>query len=224
MIYKRNTFLDYLESQGITLYLNSSPFLNKNRVVDRVIRTIRDKIDVRSILWLDIEHMAQLVDDYNHTPHSTLYHMFTPFQVQFTRDLERYFMKENEYKLESINVKQKELGLRDYEVENILLIYLDFLKTGSRFLKKRRNFNKLAKFISYEFGNVKCHVYNIEKHIKNSITIPIYYTKCIAESEKSIPEKYKELLGVSKINYNFFYFFYFHKNNTERKQNKNLQV
>jgi hypothetical protein len=43
MIYKRNTFLDYFASEGITLYLNSSPFLNKNRVVDRVIRTIRDK-------------------------------------------------------------------------------------------------------------------------------------------------------------------------------------
>jgi hypothetical protein len=43
--------------------------------------------------------------------------MFTPFQVQFTRDLERYFMKvkENEYKLEEINQKQKELGLKEYE-------------------------------------------------------------------------------------------------------------
>jgi hypothetical protein len=87
------------ESGGklITLYRNSSPFLNKNRV-DRVIRTIRDKLSVRSNLWLDIEHMAQLIEDYNNTPHSAFYHMFTPFQVQFTRDLERYFMKENEYK------------------------------------------------------------------------------------------------------------------------------
>jgi hypothetical protein len=50
MIYKRNTFLEYLKSESITLYLNPSPFLNKNRVVDRVIRTIRDKLGVRSIL------------------------------------------------------------------------------------------------------------------------------------------------------------------------------
>jgi hypothetical protein len=42
--------VDYLESQGITLYLNSSPFLNKNRVVDRVIRTIRDKLGVRNFV------------------------------------------------------------------------------------------------------------------------------------------------------------------------------
>jgi hypothetical protein len=124
--------------------------------------------------------------------------MFTPFQVQFTRDLERYFMKKNEYKLEAINTKQKELGLKDYEPGNILLIHLDFSKTSSRFTKKRRNFNKIEKVISYEFGNVKCHVYNIEKHIKNPIIIQIYYTKYTAENEKSIPEKYKELLGSVK--------------------------
>jgi hypothetical protein len=134
MIYKRNVFLNYLESKSITLYLNSSPFLNKNRV-DRVIRTVRDKLGVRSILWLDINHIMELVNKYNHTPHSAFYHMFTPFQVQFNQDLERYFMKENEYKLESINAKQKELELRNYEPGNILLIHLDFSKTCSRFTK-----------------------------------------------------------------------------------------
>jgi hypothetical protein len=152
MIYKRNVFLDYLASEGITHYLNSSPFLNTNLIVDRVIRTICDKLGVRSILWLDINHMAQLVEEYNHTPHSAFYHMFTPFQIQFTRDLERYFMKENEYKIEQIKQKQKELGLRDYEPRNILLIHLDFSKTSSRFTKI---------------------------YIKNPITIPVYYTKYI---------------------------------------------
>jgi hypothetical protein len=128
MIYKKNFFLDYLISENITLYLNSSPFLNKNRVVDRVVRTIRDKLGVRSNLWLNIEHIAQLLKQYNHTPHSAFYHMFTSFQVQFTRDLERYFMKQIEYKLEKINKKQNELGLRDYEPGNILLIHFDFSK------------------------------------------------------------------------------------------------
>ena len=194
-MYKRNTFLDYLYSQKITLYLNSSPFINKNRVVDRVIRTIRDRLGVRENLWLDTEYMANLVEDYNHTPHNAFYGMFTPFQVQFTRDLERYFIKENEYKLEKINQMQEESNLKDYKPGNILLIHLDFAKTASIFVKKRRTFNKLAKFISYDFGNVKCYVYNvIEQHIKNLVTIPIYYTKYLAENERSIPQKYKELL------------------------------
>jgi hypothetical protein len=54
IIYKRNIFLDYLASEGITVYLISSRFLKENRVVDRVIRIIRDKLGVRSNLWLDI--------------------------------------------------------------------------------------------------------------------------------------------------------------------------
>jgi hypothetical protein len=107
-------------------------------------------------------------------------------------------MKENEYKLEEINQKQKEIILKKYEPGNILLIHLDCSKTSSLFTKKRRNFNKLAKFIACDFGSVKCHVYNIQKHIKNPITIPIYYIKYIAENEKSIPEKYKELLHTAK--------------------------
>jgi hypothetical protein len=111
--------------------------------------------------------MANLVEDYNHTPHNAFYGMFTPFQVQFTRDLERYFIKENEYKLEKINQMQEKNNLKDYKPGNILLIHLDFSKTASRFIKKRRTFNKLARFISYDFGNVKCHVYNVtEKYIK----------------------------------------------------------
>jgi hypothetical protein len=79
--------------------------------------------------------MAGLVDDYNHTPHSAFYHLFTPFQVQFTPDLERYFIKENEYRLENINERQEEAGLIDYKPRNILLIHLDFSKTGSKFTK-----------------------------------------------------------------------------------------
>jgi hypothetical protein len=41
-VYNKNEFVDYLPSENITLYLNKSPFVNKNRVVDRTIRTIRD--------------------------------------------------------------------------------------------------------------------------------------------------------------------------------------
>jgi hypothetical protein len=102
-MYKRNSFLDYLNSQKITLYLNSSLFINKNRVVNRVIRTTRDRLGVRENLWLDTEYMANLVEDYNHVLYNVFYGIFTPFQIQFTRDLERYFIKENEYKLENIN-------------------------------------------------------------------------------------------------------------------------
>jgi hypothetical protein len=42
-------------------------------------------------------------------------------------------------------------------------------------------------------------VYNvIEHYIKNPVTTPIFYTKYIAENERLIPPKYKELLGLVK--------------------------
>ena len=197
--YKQNVFVNYLASEKITLYLNTSSFVNKNRVVDRVIRTIRDKLDTREHFWLDNNYMAELVNEYNHTPHSAFYGRFTPFQVQFIKDLERYFIRENEIKLEKINQIQEDSNLKNYEPGNILLIHLDFAKTSAKFNKKRRVFNKLARFISYEFGNVKCFVYNItEKYIKNPVTIPIYNTKFIADNELSIPPKYRELMGGTK--------------------------
>jgi hypothetical protein len=47
---------------------------------------------------------------------------------------------------------------------------LDFAKTASRFTKKRRTFNKFARFVSYDFGNVKCYVCNvIDYHNENNI-------------------------------------------------------
>jgi hypothetical protein len=65
--------------------------------------------------------------------------MFTSFQVQFTPDLERYFRKENENKLEKINSLQNEANLKDYEPRSILLIYLDFTKTESRSTKNEEH-------------------------------------------------------------------------------------
>jgi hypothetical protein len=89
--------------------------------------------------------------------------------------------------------------LKSYEPGNILLIHLDFAKTSARFNKKRRVFNKLARFVSYEFGNVKCFVYNVtDKYIKNPVTIPIYNTIFLADDETKIPPNYLELLNGTK--------------------------
>jgi hypothetical protein len=41
--YNSNEFVNCLASENITLYLNKSPFVNKNRVVDRAIRTVEYK-------------------------------------------------------------------------------------------------------------------------------------------------------------------------------------
>jgi hypothetical protein len=126
--YRRNFFLEYLNPEHITLYLNSSPFINKNRVVDRVIRTIRDKLSFREHFWLEADYMSLIVNEYNNIPHNAFYGKFTLFQFQFIKNLERYFLRENEYMLENLNEIQ-EANLKDYKPGNILLIHLDFAKT-----------------------------------------------------------------------------------------------
>jgi hypothetical protein len=69
-----------------------------------------------------------LVEDYNHTPHNAFYGMFTPFQVQFIRDFERYFIKENEYKLEKDKADSRKDQFKNYKPGSILLIHLDLSK------------------------------------------------------------------------------------------------
>jgi threonyl-tRNA synthetase len=69
-----------------------------------------------------------LVEDYNHTPHNAFYGISS--LIYKRRDLERYFIKENKYKLERINQMQEESNLKDYKPGNILLIHFDFTKTA----------------------------------------------------------------------------------------------
>jgi hypothetical protein len=64
-VYNSNEFVDYLASENITLYLNKFPFVNKNCIVDRLIRTIRDKLNINEIFWLDSMYMLWIVEEYN---------------------------------------------------------------------------------------------------------------------------------------------------------------
>jgi hypothetical protein len=76
---------DFLGSLGDNLKINN-------------IRAYGDSKFGKMIEDNDRIETVKLVDDFSNTPHRAFYHMFTPFQVQLTRDLERYFIKENEYK------------------------------------------------------------------------------------------------------------------------------
>jgi putative cell wall-binding protein len=96
----------------------------------------------------------------SHTAHSTL-RKINAISSAIHKRFRKIFISENEMKLEKITQMQEDSNLKSYESGNILLIHLDFAKTSTRFNKKRRVFNKLARFISYEFGNVKCFVYNV---------------------------------------------------------------
>jgi ABC-type microcin C transport system permease subunit YejB len=81
-----------------------------------------------------------------------------------------------------------------------LLIHLNEQKTEQKFDKRRRNFDQLAYFIRYDFGNVVCRpvvVTNEGSQITVTnifVTIPIYFTKYISRDINSIPIAYKKAL------------------------------
>jgi hypothetical protein len=69
--------------------------------------------------------------------------------------------------------------------------------------KQRRVFGRLAVFLQYEYGNVTCQLlmraWNDPNNVVRSppITIPIYYTKLVADSFDTIPT------SISKQLFNF---------------------
>jgi hypothetical protein len=86
---------------NVSIYTNSSPFVNHNRVVDRVIRTIRDAIGNNDYDFSNPETLNKIVAIYNKAPHSSLKLPtrkipFTPEEVNENHDIEGIFIKMNQ--------------------------------------------------------------------------------------------------------------------------------
>ncbi|KAA6401721.1 MAG: hypothetical protein EZS28_002749 [Streblomastix strix] len=86
---KRITAIDALE-QYHSLFGDSlcSPFTQHNRVVDSVIRTIRNGFGQDLLGFATPTQMQLMVEIYNKTPHLAFMNRFTPKQVQYNRELE----------------------------------------------------------------------------------------------------------------------------------------
>jgi hypothetical protein len=142
-------------------YYQSSPFDNHNRVVDRVIRTIKDAVGQNYYDMRDSNKVQQAVEYYNLTPHESLKMgnaIFTPNEVEKNKELEGVLIRKNKQLLEVAQERQAEEGLFSYEKGYVLLIHLDFSRTVFKFMKKRRVFNALAIFEKYEHGDVVCRI------------------------------------------------------------------
>jgi hypothetical protein len=195
--YKSNIFTKTLKEKGIELYLSTAKYINKNRSVDRVIRTIRDMVADRKEVLLDPDVMQNVVEIYNNTPHSAFDNKFTPLQVQKNADLEEYYIRENLSRLDEATMLQREAGFFNYKPGNMLLIHIPKAKTDKKFEKKRRAFSEVAMFAEYEHGNVNCY-----RMIRNGayfepstlITLPTYYTKYVAASLEELPRRYRQLI------------------------------
>jgi hypothetical protein len=197
---KHNLFYNFLRENGVKrLYLSSSKFINKNRCVDRVIRTIRDMIGMKTIKLLNPLTVQHLVEIYNNSPHSAYFHNFSPKQVQDDLEIEAAYIRYQMENLNEINSQLKKEGFQKYKPGNILLIHIPLEKTDLKFDKRRRNFSDLATFKNYKNGNVVCELLNKSYFRNPVIELPIHYTKFLSNDYHTIPATYKEAFIITPL-------------------------
>jgi hypothetical protein len=183
-----DAFSAYLQ-QKISSNFPSSSYINKNRVIDRAIRTIKDGVGINKKLLLLPSIVIKIVEYYNNTPHKAFFNYFTPTQVNNDKEIEAWYIRKQQRKLTDILLLQQRHHFK-YQPGNILLIHLPLSKTPQRFSKRRRNFDMLASFIEYVHGNVKVKILN---NMNDEVIVPIYYTIFVSVDLEHLPLQYKRL-------------------------------
>jgi hypothetical protein len=173
-----------------------------NKIIDSVIKTIRNLIATvggnNPKAFANPPLLHRVVNNYNNTVHSAYLNKYTPTQVQENREIESFYIKECQRKLEEIDNRRIKAGYLSYEPNNILLVYVPLENIFSVLTeKRRRNFNEIAKFVRYENGN--CVVDLLHPFNKfTRICVPMFYTKYVAKNINEYIEKYKDLYIVQK--------------------------
>ena len=162
---------NFFKAMNIDIYANSSPYTNKSRIVDRVIRTIRDmffNVYGKKTYITPYQHhvyMQGLCDIYNRTYHRAI--KTAPNDVTHV-DEEKYIQQKQE-ELNKVLRKQKQKHLLSLKKGDKLRVYLDPSKTKERFKKQRLKYYHSGTFVKYNNGNVVCDINN------NEYEVPIYH-------------------------------------------------
>ena len=169
--------------RNITFYFQSSKFTYHNKIVDAVIRTLRNALGPRSSRYWNGNYddkIQQLVEFYNETWHSEI--KIAPIEMHTDVELEWAYIRRKIEELNAAKKKQIDDGLYDFKYGDKVLVYLDLSKTAKSMKKRRRNFDRQATFIRYQNGNA---VVRLEKSIVNphcnlsEVVIPIYFVKSL---------------------------------------------
>ena len=163
---------------NINFYFTSSKFTYHNKLVDAVMRTLRNALNNDS-LW-DARHddiIQQLVYYYNFTTHRAI--GMKPVDMHGVIDKEWEYIRKMTEELNDVKRKQKINGFYDYKPGDKLKIHLEYTKTTDRFKKRRRQFDVDAEFIGYVNGNCRCKLKEgvmIGDKLVYIVDVPIYYT------------------------------------------------
>ena len=190
------------QRENINIYFDGGKFTNHNRMVDVVIKTIRNAIGYRK---LEPDQVQEIVDYYNFTPHRGLrlmgdngYYYATPAEVQDDEELEWQYIRQCDEKLLEVMKYQQVYGLTKYQRGNILMVRIDLGKTSDKNEKRRRYYDRLGEFVEYVHGNVRVILNKpvlIGLNYVNEVIIPIYNTKYVSKNKESIPVEVIRVYG-----------------------------
>jgi hypothetical protein len=171
----------------IKFYLSSSPFTNHNKIVDRVIRTIRDAIGYRALIP---HQLKQIIDYYNNTYHSAI--DCTPKEMMDNPEFEHQYIRYCIEKLTEVMRRYEAHGLLSYQPGFILQVHTEKDKTPAKFEKRRRYWDRLAEFITYDHGSALVRLLQPIQWTGNQrvheFQIPLYHTRFIAKNINEVPE------------------------------------
>jgi hypothetical protein len=176
---------NFLALKNIRYFFTPQVFTNRNRVVDRVIRTIRNMFYNLgpNVSLFDNDLMQKVVHAYNNKIHKGLFNSFTPNQAQHNSMIEHTYIIEKNMELDRVNHSLMEQY--QYQPGDILLCHIPAKETIK--VKRRKNFNTLTYFIKYLHGNVFIEIYSSGIQI----SVPMYCTKFLAKSIDMLSEEAK---------------------------------
>jgi hypothetical protein len=175
----------FCKSLNILTFESKSDFTNHNRVVDSVIRTIRNSHDKMPITR---QSLSEFTEYYNNTPHKAFNNLITPKEMLLDNELEQRYIQLMDKRLEEINYLQRKEQLLSYRKGNILMIHIQ--PNRIKMIKVRRRFEYLAEFIQYSHGNAVCRllrpIYVGKNKVYKIIEIPVWHTKYLCESLENL--------------------------------------
>jgi hypothetical protein len=177
---------------GVKTSFKKNTQLYHNKIVDSVIRTIRDGFGANEKDMEDNFKMQEVVDYLNNSVNRST--KLTPTEMETYPDLERSWIRHNQELNDDIVAKQRADGLWNYVRGDILLVYVA-PTTAEKFKKKRGLFNNLGEFRQYVNGNVELKLLATNE----KIVVPIYFTKFCAKNINSVPNEIRRKIFTARL-------------------------
>jgi len=155
---------------NLNFYFSSSPYTFHNKIVDAVMRTLRDALGVNGQIYLNGNYdsiIQQLVYYYNNTWHRMI--NMKPIEMHTNISKEWEYIRKQTEKLNEIKTEQMKHGLMSFKEGDKVMLHLDYGKTDKSMTKRRRRFDTVGEFIRYINGN------GLVKVGSKIVEVPIYY-------------------------------------------------